>query len=682
MKHKSIILLLLLLPFLAYTQSIILDDFSGVALKENWYAEGTTFTLGLENESMKIDYLRNENSWEWDQFHFNMDESIALRSYTIHLKIKVDIATQLTVKPVYDNGSDDWIQIQLQESTNWQEIAFEVLSEETRQLTTLFFYFDAGSTANAQGLFFMDDLLLETSSKVSLNKAVISANTYHDQAEEGSQEGQFLSGSKEIYASAIFEAQEVLDHTEASQEQIDLGLLQLNEATRIMELACIRDAVVSSETLILANVDATRETRNLYYNLQQLSSHHLLFGHHDVTAYGVNWTGEANRSDVKDVCGSYPAVASWDFMGIAAGNNASEDKSRVEFFHNQGGINTFCWHYDNPFGGDFYWENNPYPDSNVVTSLMPGGFNHESFVSSLDKIAQFCKTIKGSRGESIPIIFRPWHEHNGDWFWWGESHCSIQEYKELWQYTVDYLIEEKQVNNLLFSYSPDVFINKAKYLQRYPGDEYIDILGFDDYQDVKNESTLDKFQEQLIYVVEMAEERNKIAALTETGLERITKDNWFTTFLEEPIISDEVSKKIAYAVVWRNASTSHFYAPYPGHSSVPDFQDFYASDFSMFMDQLPELFNELQKDYNDIEELENVSSIIKAYPNPVGDQLHLYAEEEVHYQIFNSMGVQVDEGDLERNLEHIVPYPHKNGMYILVVTSYNKVLTSLKIVKH
>lgn len=682
MKLKSLFLFLLLLPYLSFSQSIILDDFSGTTLKENWNAEGTTFTLGLENESMRIDYLRNEDSWEWDQFHFILDNSIELKSYTINLKLKTNIATQLTVKPVYEDGSDDWIQIQLQNSNQFQEISLSALSEETRQLTTLYFYFDAGSTANVQGLFFMDDLSLETSSKTALNKAVNSANTYHDQAEEGSQEGQFQTGSKDIYASAILEAQGILDHTEATQEQIDLALVNLHESTRVMELACNRDALVDSETLILANDNATRETRNLYYNLQQLSSHHLLFGHHDVTAYGVNWSGERDRSDVKDVCGSYPAIASWDFMSIADGDSYSEDMYRVEYFHNQGGINTFCWHYSNPYGGDFYWENNPYPDSNVVTSLMPGGFNHESFISSLDRIALFCKSIKGSRGESIPIIFRPWHEHNGDWFWWGEAHCSIQEYKELWQYTVNYLVEEKQVDNLLFTYSPDVFYNKAKYLQRYPGDEYIDILGFDDYQDVKNESTLDKFQEQLIYVVEMAEERNKIAALTETGLERITKDNWFTTFLEEPIISDEVSKKIAYAVVWRNASTSHFYAPYPGHSSAPDFQDFYASDFSMFMEQLPELFNELQKDYNDIDELEIQSSIIKAYPNPVNDQLHLYAEEDVHYQIINSLGIMVAQGDLKRNLEHIVPYPHKNGMYILVITSYDKVLTSLKIVKH
>lgn len=48
-------------------------------------------------------------------------------------------------------------------------------------------------------------------------------------------------------------------------------------------------------------------------------------------------------------------------------------------------------------------------------------------------------------GELIPVIFRPYHEHNGDWFWWGKGVNSEEDYIKLWQFTVEYLRDEKDV---------------------------------------------------------------------------------------------------------------------------------------------------------------------------------------------------------------------------------------------
>lgn len=136
---------------------------------------------------------------------------------------------------------------------------------------------------------------------------------------------------------------------------------------------------------------------------------------------------------------------------------------------------------DNLYGGDFYWSTNPYPDSNVIKSMLPGGINHAAFKSQLDNIALFLHNLKGDKGESIPVIFRPWHEHNGSWFWWGYLHCTVEEYKQLWQLERNYLVNEKKDKNIVFAYSPDKFVTKTKYLERYPGDTYIDIFGFDNY---------------------------------------------------------------------------------------------------------------------------------------------------------------------------------------------------------
>src|SRR5690606_26600737 len=90
----------------------------------------------------------------------------------------------------------------------------------------------------------------------------------------------------------------------------------------------------------------------------------------------------------------------------------------------------------------------------------------------------------------VPVIFRPFHEHTGSWFWWGADYCTPEEYKEFWRLTVEYL-QRKQVNNLLFCYSTDYFNDERHYLERYPGDDYVDILGFDAYHRNAPESNFD-----------------------------------------------------------------------------------------------------------------------------------------------------------------------------------------------
>ena len=69
-----------------------------------------------------------------------------------------------------------------------------------------------------------------------------------------------------------------------------------------------------------------------------------------------------------------------------------------------------------------------------------------------------------------------------NYFW---ENCSEAEYIQLWQFTVNYLSEEKEVNNLLYAYSPDKIDTVEVYLYGYPGDEYIDILGLDNYGDLR-----------------------------------------------------------------------------------------------------------------------------------------------------------------------------------------------------
>jgi mannan endo-1,4-beta-mannosidase len=324
----------------------------------------------------------------------------------------------------------------------------------------------------------------------------------------------------------------------------------------------------------LTDKKATVATEKLYQQLYNISGKHVLFGHQHTTDYGVGWKDDSTRSDVQSVCGDYPALYGWDIS--EANRNPARIRRLVIAAYERGGTNTFSWHMDNLLTGKNFYDTTP-----VVKEMLPGGRLHKQFTQSLDEVATFFSSLKTSGGEAIPVIFRPWHEHNGSWFWWGARFSSVEEYKSLFRFTVTYLRDVKQVHQLIYAYSPDRFNGINAYLERYPGDDYVDILGFDDYGDFDKPDQLNKGVACLKEIVQYAQSNHKVAALTETGLEKITDPDWFTTIFNA-IKADPYAGRIAYLMVWRNAHTGHFYAPYPGHSSVPDFLKFYQDPATWF----------------------------------------------------------------------------------------------------
>lgn len=336
--------------------------------------------------------------------------------------------------------------------------------------------------------------------------------------------------------------------------------------------------------------NATQETVALYANLKEVSGNGVIFGHQDDLAYGYGWKNEEGRSDVKDVCGSYPGLYGWDVSKIGKQLNIdgvdfeNMKKWMIEGYE-RGGINTISWHMDNPVTGGDSWDNTP-----AVSAILPGGERHDVLINKLNLFADFLNDLKGISGEKIPIIFRPFHEHTGSWFWWGKGNCTSEEYVALWQFMTNYLKDEKGIHNLLYSYSTDQFNSREQYLEFYPGDDFVDIIAFDDYHSIKSVKERDKLTYRLKTVVDLAEEKGKVAALSETGLETIPIDDWFTNVLLAGIKNDKKGKNIAYVMVWRNGRPDHHYAPYPGHSSAPDFIKFRKDPFTIFEDDLPDMY--------------------------------------------------------------------------------------------
>jgi mannan endo-1,4-beta-mannosidase len=342
---------------------------------------------------------------------------------------------------------------------------------------------------------------------------------------------------------------------------------------------------------------ATTETIALFRNMKELSKNHTLFAHQHATEYGHGWSGHEGCSDVKSVCGTHPAMIGVDVMGFSGRSNKEIEEERnklrknVVDTYNRGGVTTVAWHFNNPVSdGGFYWKKEV--SLPAVKYIIPSGEAHHKYKEILNRIGEWAKSLKGNDGTLAPIIFRPFHEFDGEWFWWGAPHCTKEEFISLWKFTVSYLRDTLEVHNILYAFSPDNRFNSEKeFLERYPGDEWIDMLGMDNYGDMgRDRYNLERASRKLKIISDYAIKKGKLAAFTETGLESIPNTTWWSETLLKVMKKDKM--QLSYVLVWRNdiKSPTHYYAPFPGQVSVPDFMEFYKDPYTLFEKDLKDIY--------------------------------------------------------------------------------------------
>lgn len=327
---------------------------------------------------------------------------------------------------------------------------------------------------------------------------------------------------------------------------------------------------------------ADDRTNRVFKQLLKLQERYTVFGHQDALAYGVGWKGISGNSDVKAVAGDYPGLYGWDIGHLEMQKEANLDnvsfrdmKKYIREGFERGGIITISWHLRNPLTGGSAWDT----AKGTVASVLPGGNRHEIFKTWLDQVAGFMHDLKDKYGKPIPVLFRPFHELTGNWFWWCKNVCTPDEFKALWRFTVSYLREQKKVHHLLYVYNTAGFTSESDFMASYPGDDMVDVVSFDQYQHktgtgADRQGFIDDMKRKLTILCQVASRRNKIAALAETGLETVPDRQWWTAVLW-PVIKDF---SLAYVLVWRNHGympsirRMHYYAPYPGQQSAQDFK--------------------------------------------------------------------------------------------------------------
>lgn len=291
------------------------------------------------------------------------------------------------------------------------------------------------------------------------------------------------------------------------------------------------------------------------------------------------------HSDIKTLCGKNPAIFGTDM------NDYDLRRTNAKFLQDldrAGIILTINWHMHNLVTGGNYRCPSKIPcDRRQIARILPGGDKHSDLLQKLDRAAAFFKTLKDDRGELIPVIFRPWHEMNGGWFWWGAPTAknglenTPEEYKALFNFTINYLRQKRGVTNILVAYAPNIFGKgaavKKSYLQYYPGDETVDILGLDAY--VPN--LPERLATDVAFLPALARSKQKVAALTEVGFHpqrgfkspdsQNRQNTWWSSLLT-PLQSGEY----AYLLTWSNRPNAYFVPYLP--PALQDFQRFCRSN--------------------------------------------------------------------------------------------------------
>lgn len=226
----------------------------------------------------------------------------------------------------------------------------------------------------------------------------------------------------------------------------------------------------------LSNPNATTEAKKLYDLLYYPNED---FG---VALSGQQesiWMGSEDYefSYIYERTGKTPSIRGFDYMN----DDFDGVNKRAIKWHNIGGIVTICWHCGSDFSGE--WKD---ATEDEVTDwekmLTEGTKEYKAMLKGMDKAA---KALKKLCDKNIPVLWRPFHELDGDWFWWGKG--GSENFKKLWQIMYDRYTNHWKLDNLIWvlGYSHKMI----KMGDWYPGDKYCDIIGADTY-DIAIGSTL------------------------------------------------------------------------------------------------------------------------------------------------------------------------------------------------
>ncbi len=231
--------------------------------------------------------------------------------------------------------------------------------------------------------------------------------------------------------------------------------------------------------MTLSNENATEEAKRLYAYIAKNYTNKIISGQQESTWMGGN-NPEYEMNYIYNNTGKYPAIRGLDFMN----DDFYGVVTRAKAWANRGGIVTICWHcskdFDESYDACKADELTPVEWEAVLTKGTP---ENEAFLAAMDKAGNALKQLQN---EGIPVLWRPFHEFDGGWFWWGKG--GSENFRRLWIMMYEHFTYDLGLNNLIWvlGYSHNGMDYGANLADWYPGDRYCDIVGADSYEVAQN----------------------------------------------------------------------------------------------------------------------------------------------------------------------------------------------------
>lgn len=291
----------------------------------------------------------------------------------------------------------------------------------------------------------------------------------------------------------------------------------------------------------LSNPNADRNAQKMYDYICQVQGNYVLTGQQECPD---NRRAEFEMRYLHEVTGKLPAIRGLDYMG---GEFENVNRRALEW-HKKGGIVSICWHTG--INGYAYRESKEdVPDFEKLFDESTE--EHKNMIANWDLAANALAEL---RDAGVPILWRPFHEFDGGWFWWGKGKPA--DFIKLWHLMYDRYTNTFNLTNLIW------VLGYADYVRDgwYVGDDYCDVIGSDTYRFGLHEAAYQKLW------ADFGRSR-KPFALHECG--------------NLPDVTELVRKRTMWSwfLIWHMSSLTG--------NDVENLKKMYDSEFTLTLDKLP-----------------------------------------------------------------------------------------------
>jgi len=284
------------------------------------------------------------------------------------------------------------------------------------------------------------------------------------------------------------------------QKKVSRGVLEL----AMVSMLALAGVAFGADTPVTPN--ASPEAQSMLAWFSDIYGKKIISGQQEGRPGTDEFCFELNY--LTNTTGKLPALLAMDLISYTD-NSPRRDTSHqlarhaIDWYQNRHGLVEFCWHWRSPMNGNEIYTKDTTFD--LARGVTPGTPENEALLRDLDKIAAELEVLRDAR---VPVLWRPLHEANGRWFWWGAQ--GPEPFKQLWRLMFEKFTVQYKLNNLIWVFSPGAETDLADW---YPGDAYVDIIGQDHYPMDGNHGTAkDVFDELTAF-----SRGQKLIALGENG---------------------------------------------------------------------------------------------------------------------------------------------------------------------